>query len=87
MNVKPLGERVLIKVKAAEEKTSGGLIIPQASQEKTQEGTVTAIGESDKITVKVGDNVMYDKYAGTSFKINGEDYLIIKAEEILAVIG
>jgi chaperonin GroES len=87
MNVKPLGERVLIKVKAAEEKTSGGLIIPQASQEKTQEGTVTAIGESDKITVKVGDNVMYDKYAGTAFKINGEDYLIIKAEEILAVIG
>lgn len=87
MNVKPLGERVLIKVKAAEEKTSGGLIIPQASQEKTQEGTVTAIGESDKIVVKVGDNVMYDKYAGTSFKINGEDYLIIKSEEILAVIG
>ncbi|MCH5150043.1 MAG: co-chaperone GroES [Spirochaetales bacterium] len=87
MNVKPLGERVLIKVKASEEKTSGGLIIPQASQEKTQEGTVTAIGESDKITVKVGDNVMYDKYAGTSLKINGEDYLIIKAEEILAVIG
>lgn len=87
MNVKPLGERVLIKVKASEEKTSGGLIIPQASQEKTQEGTVTAIGESDKITVKIGDNVMYDKYAGTSLKINGEDYLIIKAEEILAVIG
>ncbi len=87
MNVKPLGERVLIKVKASEEKTSGGLIIPQASQEKTQEGTVTAVGESDKITVKVGDNVMYDKYAGTSLKINGEDYLIIKAEEILAVIG
>lgn len=87
MNVKPLGERVLIKVKASEEKTSGGLIIPQASQEKTQEGTVTAVGESDKITVKVGDNVMYDKYAGTSLKINGEDYLIIKAEEILAIIG
>lgn len=87
MSVKPLGERVLIKVKASEEKTSGGLIIPQASQEKTQEGTVTAVGESDKITVKVGDNVMYDKYAGTSLKINGEDYLIIKAEEILAVIG
>ena len=87
MNVKPLGERVLIKVKAAEEKTSGGLIIPQASQEKTQEGTVTAIGESDKIAVNVGDTVMYDKYAGTSFKINGEDYLIIKSEEILAVIG
>lgn len=87
MNVKPLGERVLIKAKASEEKTSGGLIIPQASQEKTQEGTVTAIGESDKITVKAGDNVMYEKYAGTSLKINGEDYLIIKAEEILAVIG
>lgn len=87
MNVKPLGERVLIKVKASEEKTSGGLIIPQASQEKTQEGTVVAVGESDKITVKAGDNVMYDKYAGTSLKINGEDHLIIKAEEILAIIG
>lgn len=87
MSIKPLGERVLIKVKASETKTSGGLVIPQTSQEKTQEGDVIAVGESDKITVKAGDHVMYDKYAGTQIKMDGEDYLIIKNEEILAIIN
>ncbi|HOF02252.1 MAG TPA: co-chaperone GroES [Spirochaetota bacterium] len=86
MTVKPLGERVLIEVKTSEEKTSGGIVIPQAAQEKTQEGKVIAIGSSDTIKVKVGDKVIYDKYAGTQIKIGDRDHLLIKFEEILAVI-
>lgn len=84
--IKPLGDRVLVKVKASETKTAGGLVIPQASQEKTQEGIVEAVGSSD-VVVKVGEQVMYDKYAGTPLKIDGQDYLIIKSEDILAVIA
>ena len=87
MSVKPLGERVLIEIKNSEEKTAGGIVIPQAAQEKTMEGKVVAIGESDTIKVKVGDSVIYDKYAGTQIKIGDKDHLIIKAEEILAIIG
>ena len=87
MTVKPIGDRVLIEIKMSEEKTSGGLVIPQASQEKTQEGKITAIGTGENIKVKVGDQVIYDKYAGTPFKIADKDCLIIKADEILAVIG
>lgn len=86
MAVKPLGERVLIKVKASETKTSGGIVIPQSSQEKTQEGVIVAVGDVDN-KVKAGDLVMYDKYAGTQLKIDGDDHLIIKVEELLAVIG
>ncbi|HRU43036.1 MAG TPA: co-chaperone GroES [Spirochaetota bacterium] len=86
MTVKPLGERVLIEVKTSEEKTSGGIVIPQTAQEKTQEGKVIAIGSSDVIKVKVGDKVIYDKYAGTQIKIGDRDHLLIKFEEILAVI-
>ncbi len=86
MAVKPLGDRVLIEVKASETKTSGGIVIPQTSQEKTQEGKVVAVGESDAIKVKAGDIVMYDKYAGTQIKIDDKDHLIIKNDDILAVI-
>lgn len=86
MNVKPLGERLLILVKTSEEKTAGGIVIPQTAQEKTQEGTVVAIGSSENITVKVGDKIIYDKYAGTQLKINGQDHLIIKIDDVLAVI-
>lgn len=86
MAVKPLGDRVLIEAKPSEQKTAGGLVIPQTSQEKTQEGTVVAVGNSDMITVKAGDKVMYDKYAGTQFKIGEADHLIIKCDDILAVI-
>lgn len=87
MTVKPIGERVLIEIKMSEEKTSGGLVIPQTAQEKTQEGKVTAVGTGENIKVKVGDQVIYDKYAGTPFKIGEKDYLIIKADEILAVVS
>ena len=66
MNVKPLGDRILIKIKESETKTAGGIIIPQTAQEKTQTGVVVAVGtDTDVIKVKAGDEVMYDKYAGT----------------------
>jgi len=86
MKIMPLGDRVLVKVKLEEEKTSSGLYIPQTAQEKTQQGTVLAIGDSDEIKVKVKDTVIYDKYAGTSFKIDGEEQLILKATDILAKV-
>lgn len=87
MNVQPLGDRVLLKTEAGEEKTSGGLFIPQTAQEKTQTAVVTAIGDdTDVITVKVGDRVMYDKYAGTQVKIDGDDHLIVNFSDIIAII-
>lgn len=87
MKIKPLKDRVLIKVEEVKEKTASGLYIPQSAQEKTQIGTVEAVGDSKEIGVKVGDKVMYDKYAGTSFKDGGKDYLIVKAEDLIAIVG
>ncbi len=86
MTIVPLGERVLLKAEKSEEKTAGGIFIPQAAQEKTQIATVVAIGDSDEIKVKVGDKVLHDKYAGTEIKDGGEDYLIVNAQDILAII-
>ncbi len=87
MKVIPLEDRVLIKTAELEEKTKSGLFIPQTAQEKTQIGVVTAVGnDKENITVKVGQKIMYDKYAGTSIKVDGADYLIIKSKDILAVI-
>ena len=86
MKIKPLNDRVLVKVKLEEEKTSGGIFIPQTAQEKTQQGTVLAIGDSKDITVKVNDEIIYDKYAGTTIKLESDEQLIIKAQDILAVI-
>ena len=87
MKVIPLEDRVLIKTAELEEKTKSGLFIPQTAQEKTQIGVVTAVGnDKEAINVKVGQKIMYDKYAGTSIKVDGADYLIIKAKDILAVI-
>ncbi len=87
MKITPLGDRVLVKITESEEKTKGGLYIPQTAQEKTQTGVVTAIGDDkDVIKVKVGQNIMYDKYAGTSIKIEGADYLILKAGDIVAIV-
>ena len=88
MKITPLGDRVLIKIAESEEKTKGGLFIPQTAQEKTQTGSVAAIGDNkEKIKVKVGDKVMYDKYAGTSIKIDGVEHLIVKADDIIAIVG
>jgi chaperonin GroES len=87
MKIKPLGDRVLLKIAEGEQKTSGGIYIPQTAQEKTQEGVVVAVGDDkDAIKVKVKDRVMYDKYAGTTIKVNGEEQLIVKMSDILAVI-
>lgn len=87
MKIKPIGDRVLVKTETTEEKTSGGIYIPQTAQEKTQTGVVKEIGDDkDVITVKPGQKVMYDKYAGTSVKIDGDEYLLMKMPDILAII-
>jgi len=87
MQVKPLGDRVLVKIQESETKTAGGIIIPQTAQEKTQTGVVIAVGtDKDVIKVKEGDKVMYDKYAGTQIKIEGAEHLIVKMQDVLAVI-
>ncbi len=87
MKVKPIGDRLLVKPSQGEAKTKGGIFIPQTAQEKTTEGVVVAVGDDkDVIKVKVKDQVIYDKYAGTEVKIDGEDHLIIKMDDVLAVI-
>lgn len=89
MKLKPLADRVLVKNDKAETKTSSGIIIPEVAQEKTQTASVIAVGpgtDDVKITVNVGDRIMYDKYAGTQVKIDGEDHLILKMSDIIAVI-
>jgi len=89
MKVIPLGDRVMVKLEKNEAKTAGGIIIPDTAQEKTQQGTVVAVGpgtEKEKITVKNGDKVMYDKYAGTQVKIDGVEHLILKMVDIIAVV-
>ena len=89
MKLKPLADRVLVKNDKAETKTMSGIIIPEAAQEKTQTATVIEVGQGTddvKITVKVGDRIMYDKYAGTQLKIDGEDHLILRMSDIIATI-
>jgi chaperonin GroES len=87
MKIKPLGDRVLVKLEDVEEKTAGGIFIPQTAQEKTQTGMVEAVGEDELIKVKSGDKIMYDKYAGTQVKDNdGTEYLLVRYSDILAVI-
>lgn len=89
MKVKPLADRVLVKNDKAESKTASGIIIPEAAQEKTQTAVVIAVGpgtDEEKITVKPGDRIMYDKYAGTQVKIDGEEHLILKMSDIIAAI-
>ena len=89
VNVKPLSDRVLIEPQEAEEKTASGIYIPDTAKEKPQKGTVVAAGKGTKdepITVKVGDTVLYGKYAGTELKLEGKDYLIMRESDILAII-
>ena len=89
MKVKPLADRVIVKLEKNEAKTAGGIIIPDTAQEKTQQGVVMETGpgtEKEKITVKKGDKVMYDKYAGTQVKIDGEEHLILKMADIVAIV-
>ena len=89
MNVKPLSDRVLILPNPAEEKTAGGLIIPDTAKEKPLVGKVIAVGPGTKdvqMEVKVGDQVLYGKYAGQEIQIDGVDYLMMKQNDILAII-
>ena len=87
MKVTPLADRVLVKTEKTESKTASGIIIPDTAQEKTQIAVVIASGDDkEKIKVKPGERVMYDKYAGSSVKIDGEEHLILKANDIIAVI-
>ncbi len=89
LNIKPLADRVVLEAAPAEEKTSGGIIIPDTAKEKPQRGIVVAVGDGKKdepMTVKVNDQVLYGKYAGTEITIEGKSYLIMKESDIFAII-
>ncbi|PBQ34458.1 co-chaperone GroES [Sphingobacteriaceae bacterium] len=89
VNVKPLADRVLVEPAAAETKTSGGIIIPDTAKEKPMRGKVIAVGNGkpeEPMTVKVGDTVLYGKYAGTELSVDGKDYLIMKESDIYAIV-
>ena len=93
-NVRPLGDRVLIKPKAREETTKSGIVLPDTAKEKPQEGAVIAVGtgrllengQRVPMEIKVGDTVLYSKYAGTEIKLDGEDHLILRESDILAIM-
>ncbi len=91
--IKPLEDRIVVKANEAEQKTASGLVIPDTAKEKPQEGTVLAVGPGRfedgnrvPLDVKVGDVVIYSKYGGTEVKYNGEEYLVLSARDVLAVI-
>jgi chaperonin GroES len=89
IKIKPLADRVLVEPAAAEEKTAGGIIIPDTAKEKPQRGIVVAVGNGkpdEPITVKVGDTVLYGKYAGTELQYEGKDYLIMRESDIYAIV-
>ena len=89
MNIKPLADRVLVKPATAEEKTIGGIIIPDSAKEKPLKGEVMAAGNGTKdeeMVLKQGDKVLYGKYAGTEIEWNGEQYLIMRQSDVLAII-
>lgn len=87
--LKPLADRVIVEVAAAEEKTASGIIIPDTAKEKPMKGKIVAVGNGKKdepMTVKVGDNVLYGKYAGTEITVEGKEYLIMRESDIFAII-
>lgn len=94
MKIQPLGDRVVIEVLEAREKTKGGIVLPDTAKEKPQEGKVVAVGKgkvSDEgkvipLEVKVGDKILYGKYTGTEVMIDETEYLIMKEEDILAIV-
>ena len=89
LNIKPLADRVIIEPAAAEEKTAGGIIIPDTAKEKPQKGTVVAVGPGTKdnpVTVRTGDTVLYGKYSGTEISYEDNDYLIMRESDIVAII-
>ena len=89
INIQPLGDRVVVMPEPVEEKTSGGIIIPDTAQEKPLTGTVVAVGKGSgdvKMEVKPGDKVLYGKYTGTEITLDGKDYLIMRESDLLAVL-
>lgn len=89
MSIKPLADRVLVKPAAAEEKTVSGIIIPDTAKEKPLKGEVIAIGNGTKdeeMILKAGDQILYGKYAGTEIELDGENYLIMRQSDVLAII-
>jgi len=89
INVKPLADMIIIEPSAAEETTSGGIIIPDTAKEKPKKGKVVAAGSGKKdepVTVKVGETVLYGQYSGTEIKIDGSDYLIMRESDIFAIV-
>ena len=90
MTIKPLADRVLIKAAAAEEKTVGGIIIPDTAKEKPLQGEVLAVGggtKDEEMVLKVGDRVLYGKYSGTEVELDGEKYLLMRQSDVLAVLA
>lgn len=93
--IKPLGDRVLVEASAKEEKTLSGIVLPDTAKEKPQEGTIVAVGVGAlnkdggriELEVKVGDRVLFSKYAGTEIKYEGKEYLIMKESDIHAIVG
>ncbi|MDD4141548.1 MAG: co-chaperone GroES [Bacteroidales bacterium] len=89
LSIKPLADRVIIEPAAADQKTLGGIIIPDTAKEKPQKGVVVAVGPGKKdepMTVKVGDTVLYGKYAGSELSFDGKDYMIMRESDIVAVL-
>lgn len=95
MNVKPLNDRLLVKREEAEEKSKGGIILPDTAKEKPRQGCVVAVGEGKlddsgkrvPMTVKVGDKILFTAYGGTEIKVDGEDYLIMREDDVLAIVS
>lgn len=95
MNIKPLGERIVLKVVESEEKTKSGIVLPDTAKEKPQMGKVLAVGtgrvlengEKAPLEVKEGDTVLFAKYAGTEVKLDGEEYMVIKETDVLAIVN
>ena len=95
MNFRPLHDRVLVRRVEAEEKTAGGIIIPDTAKEKPQEGEIVAVGEGTRdedgdripLDVKAGDKILFGKWSGTEVKIDGEDLIIMKESDILGIVG
>ncbi len=95
MNITPLGERIIIKVLESEERTKSGILIPDTAKEKPQMGEVIAVGsgrvlengQKIALEVKVGDKVLFAKYAGTEVKLDGEEYMVLKESDVLAIVN
>ena len=95
MKFKPLADRILIKPLEAKEQTKGGIVLPDTAKEKPQEGEIVAVGTGKKtddgkvvtLSLKVGDKVLYGKYSGTEITLDGEEYLIIKEEDVLGIVA